>query len=101
MHTAHVEIVWGTFATPFAGYAPIKRGSTHCFTLSPVNIGVVWRIEERHYQRTSEDNVPIKNSLVSCYHHIKPLRSHEVLFQGVFDFYGPNFSPFILFYFSS
>ena len=29
-----------TFATPLGGYSPFSFGSTHCFTLSSLNLGV-------------------------------------------------------------
>jgi hypothetical protein len=54
--TAQAERVRGTLASPFAGYSPINRGSTHCFTLSSVNLGVAYRTKERHSQRTCVKN---------------------------------------------
>jgi len=31
-----------TFATALGGYSPFSFGSTHCFTLSSLSLGVAW-----------------------------------------------------------
>lgn len=42
-----------TLATPFGGYSPFNLGSTHCFTLSSLNLGVAWQ-KQRNADKTSQ-----------------------------------------------
>ena len=47
-----------TLATPFGGYSPFNLGSTHCFTLSSLNLGVAWKKQTNVHKRSQNEYFP-------------------------------------------